>query len=155
MSECKIKPVCLSLIHPFNESFISSTRNIKAVTELFDPKYLDLSYPELVKECYKVDLNLSDEDIQSIEKETVDQASGSPLFRHRAGRIGASKCRAASHTDPAQPSQALVKAICYPHIFRFTTAAKKHGCKHEGMAIAKYEKTMRKTMLTLLPNVEQ
>ena len=100
LSECKIKLVCLSLIHPFNESFISSTRNIKAVTELFDPKYLDLPYPELVKECYKVDLNLSDEDIQSIEKETVDQASGSAFFRHRAGRIGASKCRAASHTDP-------------------------------------------------------
>ena len=37
LSECKIKPVCLSLVHPFNESFISSTRNIKAMTDLFDP----------------------------------------------------------------------------------------------------------------------
>ena len=27
LSECKIKPVCLSLIHPFADSFISSTRN--------------------------------------------------------------------------------------------------------------------------------
>ena len=73
LSKCIIKPVFLSLIHPFNDSFISSIRNIKA--ELFDPKYVDLSYAKLVKECYKVDLNLSDEDIQSIEKETVDKAS--------------------------------------------------------------------------------
>ena len=116
-SECKIKPVCLSLIHPY-----------KALTDLFDLKYLDLSYPELVKECYKVHLNLSEEDIQSIEKETVDQAIGNAFFRHRAGRIGASKCRAASHTDPTKPSQSFVKAIFYPGIFCFTTAAIKHGC---------------------------
>ena len=145
LSECKIKPVCLSLIHPFADSFISSTRNIKAVTDLFDPKYLDLSYTDLLKECNKVQLNLSDEDIKSIERETVDQAKGSAFFRHRAGRVGASKCRAASHTDPSQPSQSLVKAICYPDIFRFSTAATRYGCKHEDIAIAEYEKTMRKT----------
>ena len=39
---------------------------------LFDPKYRDMSYPELDKECYKFDLNLSEEDIQSIGKETLD-----------------------------------------------------------------------------------
>ena len=67
---------------------------------LFDPKYLDLSYPELDKECYKFGLNLSEEDVQSIGKETLDVH----FFRPRAGRIGASKCHAASHTDPTQPS---------------------------------------------------
>ena len=75
----------------------------------------------------------------------MDQAKGSAFFRHRAGRVGASKCRAASHTDPSQPSQSLVKAICYPDIFRFSTAATRYGCKHEDIAIAEYEKTMRKT----------
>ena len=69
LSECKIKPVCLSLIHPFADSFISSTRNIKAVTDLFDPKYLKLSYTDLLKECNKVQLNPSDEDIKSIERQ--------------------------------------------------------------------------------------
>ena len=75
----------------------------------------------------------------------MDQAKGSAFFRHRAGRGGASKCLAASHTDPSQPSQSLVKAICYPDIFRFSTAATRCGCKHEDIAIAEYEKTMRKT----------
>ena len=47
------------------------------------------------------------------------------------------------YTDPSQPSQSLIKSICYPSIFRFSTAATKHGCKHEALAIAAYEKTMK------------
>ena len=75
----------------------------------------------------------------------MDQAKGSAFFRHRAGRVGASKSRAVSHTDPSQPSQPLVKAICYPDIFRVYTAATRYGCKHDNIAITEYEKTMRKS----------
>ena len=92
LSEGSIKPVCLSLIHPYSESFISTTRNIKAVTDLFEKKYLDLSYTDLLKECHKIDVKLSEEQIKSIERETIDQAKGNAFFRHRAGTIGASKC---------------------------------------------------------------
>lgn len=42
-------------------------------------------------------------------------------------------------------SQSLIKAICYPNIFSFSTAATKHGCKHKASAIAAYEKTMKET----------
>ena len=80
LSECKIKPVCLSLIHPYSESFISSTRNIKAIPDLFEKKYLDLPYTDLLKECYKLKLNLSDEEIKYIEKETINQAKGSAFL---------------------------------------------------------------------------
>ena len=109
LSECKIKPICLSLIPPYSESFISKTRDIKSIPDLYEKKYLDLSYTELLKECYKVDLELSDEEIKTIERDTIDQAKGGAFFRHRAGRIGASKCRVASHTDPSQPSQLMKK----------------------------------------------
>lgn len=146
LSECQIKPMCLSLIYPFCDSFISSTRNIKSVTDLFENKYLQLSYTDLLKECYRVEVRLSDDEIKAIERETIAQAKGSAFFRHRAGRIGASKCRAASHTDLSQPSQSLIKAICYPNTFRFNTAATKHGCKHEESAIAGYEQTIKKVM---------
>ena len=145
LSECIIKPVGLSLIPPYSESFISKTRDIKSIPDLYEKKYLDLPYTELLKECYKVDLELTDEQINTIERDTIDQAKGGAFFRHRAGRIGASKCRAASHTDLSQPSQSLIKAICYPNIFRFSTAATKHGCKHEAQAIAAYEETMKET----------
>lgn len=145
LSECSVKPVCLSLIHPYSEPFISTTRDIKSIPDLYEKKYFDLSYAELLQECYKVDLKLSEEQIKAIERDTVNQAEGGAFFRHRAGRIGASKCHAASHTDPSQPSQSLIKAICYPNIFRFSTAATKHGYKHEALAIAAYEKTMKET----------
>lgn len=65
------------------------------------------------------------------------------LHAYRAWRKGASKCSAASHTDLSGPSQSLIKAICYPNMFHFITAATEHGYKHEAQAIAAYKKTMK------------
>ena len=78
-----------------------------------------------------------------IEKETMNQAKGKAFYRHRAGRIGASRSKAASHSDPSQPSQSLIKTICYPDIFKFSSAATRRGCKHEPLAIKKYENEMK------------
>ena len=38
--EFKNKPICLSLVQPHSESFISKTRGIKPITNLFDENYL-------------------------------------------------------------------------------------------------------------------
>ena len=143
LSECSIKPVCPSLIHLYSNLFIFSTRNIKAVPNFYYKKYLELSYPDLLKECYKVDLKLLDEQLKAIERDTANQAKQSPFFQHRAWRKGASKCSAASHTDLSGPSQSLIKGICYPSMFHFTIAATEHGYKHEAQAIAAYKKTMK------------
>ena len=70
-----------------------------------------------------------------IEKETINQAKSSAFYHHRARRIGASQWHAACHTDPAQPSQSLIKTICYPDVFNFPSAATRHGCKHEELAM--------------------
>ena len=67
----------------------------------------------------------------------------SHFYWHRAGRIGASQNKAACHTDPPQPSQSLIKAICYPNVFKFSTTVTRHGCKHERLAIKEYEKQMK------------
>lgn len=44
LSSCKTKPVTLTLIHPFSESFVSRSRksNIPTIPDLFDKKNLDL-----------------------------------------------------------------------------------------------------------------
>ena len=73
----------------------------------------------------------------------MEQSKGNAFFRHRSGRIGASKCYPATHTSPAQPAQSLIKSICYPHVFRFNTAATIHGCKHEDVAIEAYTTYMK------------
>ena len=136
LNKCKTKPVCLSLADPYYKSFISTNRNIKTVPELFQKSFMDISYPELLKKCNEVEIKLTENEIFAIERDTFDQAAGKSFFRHRAGRIGASRCHAVCHTDPAKPSQSLIKSICYPDVFNFSTKATRHGCQHEAFAIS-------------------
>ena len=141
LNSCKTKPVSLSLIHPFSETFVSKSRNIPTISNLFDKKYLDLEY--LLEACAKVNIHITAEERKLIEDDTRNQSQGSSFYRHRAGRVGASISKAASHTNPAQPSQSLIKTICYPNIFKFSNAATEHGCKHKNIAIKAYEKVMK------------
>ena len=80
-----------------------------------------------------------------MEKDTQNQAKGSGFLTHRAGRIGASLSGAVCHTNPAQPSQSLIKSICYPHLFKINTKAVTYECKHEDDAIKTYEEIMAMT----------
>ena len=59
-------------------------------------------------------MNISERDIKMIEKDTRKQSKGASFYHHRVGRIGASISKLACHTNPAQPSQSLIKTICYP-----------------------------------------
>lgn len=68
---------------------------------------------------------------------------GSGFFTHRACRIGASLSGAECRTNPAQPSQSLMKSICC--LFKVNTKAVTYGCKHEDDAIKAYEATMEIT----------
>jgi len=144
LNGCSIKPVALSLIDPFAEQFISISRSIPKVTDLYDSTNLDLQYPDLIKKCMDIKIELSDGEMKSIEKDTIKQAKGAGFFRHRAGRIGASVSGTVSHSNLAQPSQSLIKSICYPHLYKVNTKAVKHGCKHEEDAIVTYENEMKK-----------
>ena len=44
-------------------------------------------------------------------------------FQQRSGRITASRLKAAVRTDIAQPSQSLIKSICYPESCQFSSKA--------------------------------
>ena len=122
LSKCKKKPICLSLVQPHFESFVSKTRGIKPITNLFDDNYLHMNYANLLRECKKIHLRISDAEIELVERETLNQARESSFYWHRARRIGASQSKAASHIDPFQPSQSLIKTICYPNVFKFIIA---------------------------------
>ena len=108
-----------------------------------DPKYQDLQYPELLEVCSKQEIKLSDDEISQIEKDTRTQSLGSNFFKHRAGSIGASQSKQASHTDPALPSQSLIQSICYPELNKLFSKAIKHGCEHEAQAISAFEEVMK------------
>ena len=59
-------------------------------------------------------------------------------FSQRAGRITASKFKAAARTNISQPSQSLIKLVCYPESMQFRSKATKWGCTHENDALAAY-----------------
>ena len=117
LDKSKIKPVALSLVKPYSDQFVSASSSLKTIPDLFDNDNLNLPYTDLLKKCFNVEICLSSEDISQIERDTQSQAKGSAFFRHRAGRIGASVSGAVCRTNPAQPSQTLIKTICYPNLF--------------------------------------
>ena len=61
------------------------------------------------------------------------------------GRIGVSVSGAVYRTNPAQPSQTLIKSICYPNLFKVNKKAVIYGCKHKADAIKAYEVEMIKS----------
>ena len=48
--------------------------------------------------------------------------------------------KAVCYTNNASPSQSLVKSICYPEAFSFTSKQTNWGCKHEQKARELYYK---------------
>ena len=80
---------------------------------------------------------------QAVEKETRKQSKTALWFKYRAGRVTASRMKAVCHTDVTNPAQSLVKSICYPEAFNFTSKQTSWGCRHEKQARDRYEKTVR------------
>ena len=113
----KIKPVTLSLTDKYADQFIAKRRTVPVVTDLLETENLDLDCQELLQKCAEVKLDISQENIELVEKDTRAQATSSGFFRHCAGRIGASASRAAFRSNLSQPRQALIKSICYPNVF--------------------------------------
>ena len=122
------KAVILSIIPEYSKSFIpvSCTDEFPVnLSTLYKPEYLDLSYNLLLIECEKVfdSLTVTKEQATNLEKETRKQANSKMWFHYRAGRITASELKSAASTDPAQPSQSLIKAVCYPESMKFKSKA--------------------------------
>ena len=143
LNACKIKAAVLSFIDPYADQFIDESRSLPIIPDLFETGNVDLAYPELLRKCVEVTLDISDEHVNKVELNTRDQASGSGFFRHRAGRIGASESHAAFHTNIAQPSQSLIKTICYPSLYIVNTKATRHGKRHESDAVNAYEAAVK------------
>ena len=49
LSKSISKPIALSLIPEYADSYVLKSRCVPTISDLFDKKYLDLCYPELLK----------------------------------------------------------------------------------------------------------
>ena len=126
----KVNPsaAILSTVLEHSDNFVpkSCTNDLPVcLSSLYNSRYFDLPYHELLTECIKVydSIAVTHQQATSLEKITRKQSNSKVWFRHRAGRITASRFKAASSTNIALPSQSLIKAICYPESQQFKTSA--------------------------------
>ena len=143
LSKTGTKPAILSLIPKHSDPYVPK-RMLSTFPQplplLHKPKYIKLDYPDLLTLCESQDVAVTDEMALCVEKETRLQSGSNLWFRYRAGRITASRMKAVCRTDHTNPSQSLIKTICYPESFRFTTKQTTWGCKHEKAAHDQYTK---------------
>ena len=105
-----------SLLPDYSEQFIPkfSLPNFpKPLVSLKQPEYIDLGYDELLTLCESTALEMNIEMSTAVERETRPQSHLKVWFTYRAGRVTASKIKSVCHTNPAIPSQSLIKMTYY------------------------------------------
>ena len=141
LAQSKTKPAILSIISGYAEKY-KVDQNVLSLplSSLFQSDCLQMPYTDLLVKCEDVfqQLMITEQQCKNIEASTRTQAHSKLWFRFRAGRVTASKFKAACHTDLSQPSPSLVKSICYTENCRFTTTATQWGCDHEKTARKEY-----------------
>ena len=130
----------LSVTKPYNNKFVPKELEIKSrpLSELKTPECVNMNAHELRTKCAGVQIAITAEDADLIERSTRKQAKSKSWFRYRAGRITASNMKAACRTNPDSPSKSLINSICYPESVSFSTKATTWGCEHENVAREKY-----------------
>ena len=78
LQSCDSKPVVLLLLPAYSSSYVPKTQLSSfpmPLQLLFQAKYLDMSYNELLSACEKVTLCVTDEMVSSVEEATRNQSS--------------------------------------------------------------------------------
>jgi hypothetical protein len=101
-----------------------------------------MTFAQLRKKCDDFDISATENEIMNVEKDTREQSLTKKWFYFRAGRVTASRMKAACHTDPDNPAKSLIFGICYPEMHKFSTAATRWGCDHEEKGLHDYEDYM-------------
>ncbi|XP_070547277.1 uncharacterized protein [Ptychodera flava] len=128
ISKSGTKPACLSLVPGYHMAYIPKSADTslpKPLVNLYNDNFANMSLDDLKMQCSSVEIPLENEECKRVEEETRQQAGSNLWFTHRAGRITASKLRAAVHTKPDNPSRSLIKSICYPKEHHFSSKATK------------------------------
>ena len=146
------KPILLSNVPGFCHDYIPRCEKgilPLPLTDVFREEMLEAGYIDLLKVCEDVfdNLSINHEQAQKLEEATRNQSQSKLWFKYRAGRVTASRFKAAAHTDVTQPSQSLIKQICYPESYGATSEAQEWGLKHEKAARDTYCSSMVKKHL--------
>ena len=143
LSTLDYSPVILSIHRNFNKPFIPLSQKVElppTITLFYDPKKEKMSYDELVMiaEDTKRTYAITPDQIIKLEESTRLQAKCKLWQNHRAGRITASNLKAVVSTSADNPAKSLIKKLCYPEAYKFSSAATTWGCQHEEDAIEEF-----------------
>ena len=144
LSKCKTKPAVVSAVPVFSENYVpkSSLVNFpKPLNTLYQSDFLQINYDELLEHCESVLVDITQEMANVVEQETRAQSLSKFWFKQRAGRVTASKLKAVCRTNLAHPSHSLIKTICYPEEFSFSSKQTAYGSKNGKKARELYYKT--------------
>ena len=137
----------LSLVSQHASSFIPKTRLTSfppPLHTLSKPEYINLSYIELLAVCESTAIDITKEMALAVEEATRQQSTCRLWYTYPSGRITASKMKQVCHTNPSIPAQSLIKTLCYPEAYKFTTQAIRWGCNHEKAACGHYKEIMQR-----------
>ena len=144
LSKDKCKSIVLSVTEPFSKEFVCSMDHLPRVLQgIYRPAYLEKDFSELlsIAESFLND-RVTPQMVINLTQLTQGQSNSRMWYRYKAGRVTASQFRQILHTNPNQPSLSLLKAICYPESYKFSTQATSWGCEHEKDAIEAYKAQM-------------
>jgi hypothetical protein len=110
LNSCKKKPVLLSLVWPYSDSYSSHlVEQIRTLTSLYSTGNLAFSIAELITLSDAVDITLTSNDVESIDVATRVQSANKTWYDYRAGRITASKMKYVCCTKVCDPSIVFLK----------------------------------------------
>ena len=101
------KPSLLSIVPGYSEKYVLKDDYVPTpFTDLFQYHYFKMPYTDLISECELVfnSLKITSAQAKKIEALTRDQAGSKHWFRYRAGRVTASKFKAAARTNQVRPT---------------------------------------------------
>lgn len=109
------------------------------MVQFFKKECTTATIAELRAMAENIELRYTAYEISTIEKLTRNQRLTKFWYRLRAGRITASLFKRVCRTSEEHPSLSLVKLICDPQDYKFTSVYTNYGIEYESIARDEYE----------------
>lgn len=118
-----------------------------SLLDLYDEKYANMTYEELLPECQRVfeTLSLTPEQTATILQASHGQVDSKSWKKLRIGKFNASEIHSWLKTSPEMPAITYIKSCCYPSKEDRRTQTMRDGNDWEADARAAYKQEMLKS----------
>ncbi|KAK4884885.1 hypothetical protein RN001_001156 [Aquatica leii] len=130
----------MRVVEPFATSLatLETPPLLSLYNNLYKEEHQNKSYEELAELASEIPQFITNEECETIELATKSQSTCKEWYNQRSGRITASRFKAVCRTSLSKPSISLLKTICYPLMYKFSSKATKWGLSHENDAFQEF-----------------